>query len=840
MQIATNYVAFVIRRRWAFLAVALVLTLLSAFSVRFLKVNSSIEALLPEGTPSSLALEELRTRLQSSSPMYLLIQSSDAALNRRLARQVAEDVKVWPETRWAIYKRDASVFEDNRLLYLEADDLLELNEQIDERQRWEECERLPGCSNLDDEPPPLPTEEDLHQLFQKNPDIAALTSLFGAEASSFSQTAPKSTARASGENRSKDAANAEPAGHASETGDLCSADGQLCAVQVSIEGNASDLDFATSLYERGEAVLANARPADAPEDLKMVVSGRYRTMPMTKALVASDLQKTSLFSAAMILLVVMFQFRGLRSLLMLALPAALGLGWTAGLLGVVHPELNMVSAFTLAVLAGVGIDFGVHLLTHYSRERGDGLSPEQSLKASFSKLGPSLLVAAFTTACGFGALGVASFRGFAEMGPIAALGIVITLAAYAALFPVLTLLLDRRSECAFELRSFSWSPWGWLRRKSLPLATIGAGCVVVFGYLGTGAEFEYNSRNLRPQAISHGIPWTKAMHGTTRTAVYLMADDEQALHDVAAALRQERPKELLKSERPFLVVPAAFIPSDQEERLDAISKLRETLKRAKRKADNELKAKIEEYEPLAAVTQPVKVEQMPVWVTDWLMERDGRFGTLAILYTDLSGADARQMELLSDQLEQWRRRFPKVRFASAEAPLGEVTPRLRSETPGIVGLALLGVCLGTLLIGRSIKRMLLVLLPLSMVLSVGLGLAALLDVRMNLYNMLVFPLAFGIGVDGAVYVAWALSGDGGKQSAEEAERGQLERLPTAARAVLGSTLTSMAGFGALMISGIPGLASIGELAVLMLGASLLGNLIWLPCLSWAAPRRNPA
>ena len=50
--------------------------------------------------------------------------------------------------------------------------------------------------------------------------------------------------------------------------------------------------------------------------------------------------------------------------------------------------------------------------------------------------------------------------------------------------------------------------------------------------------------------------------------------------------------------------------------------------------------------------------------------------------------------------------------------------------------------------------------------------------------------------------------------------------------MLGSTLTSMAGFGALMSSSNPGLFSIGLLAVVMLGISLIANLLWLPAVVW--------
>ena len=105
----------------------------------------------------------------------------------------------------------------------------------------------------------------------------------------------------------------------------------------------------------------------------------------------------------------------------------------------------------------------------------------------------------------------------------------------------------------------------------------------------------------------------------------------------------------------------------------------------------------------------------------------------------------------------------------------------------------------------------------------ALGLMAVLGLKINLYNMLVFPLAFGIGVDGAIYVVWIVY-------AEKAGPVPWRRVWTSGRAVVGSTLTTVAAFGALTISDNPGLASLGKLAILTLSLSLVANLVWLTAL----------
>jgi hypothetical protein len=71
-------------------------------------------------------------------------------------------------------------------------------------------------------------------------------------------------------------------------------------------------------------------------------------------------------------------------------------------------------------------------------------------------------------------------------------------------------------------------------------------------------------------------------------------------------------------------------------------------------------------------------------------------------------------------------------------------------------------------------------------------------------------------------VVWALE----EGPAEE----RWVRFRTCARAVLGSTLTTLAAFGSIAVADHPGLASLGHLALATIALSLVANLVWLPAL----------
>ena len=335
-------------------------------------------------------------------------------------------------------------------------------------------------------------------------------------------------------------------------------------------------------------------------------------------------------------------------------------------------------------------------------------------------------------------------------------------------------------------------------------------------------KFEHDFRRLRPDAISPGVSYRDALHGTSRTPIFLIADEPEELEAVAAQLRER--EESPDSDASFLVVtPHSFVPPDQDDRLALIERLRETANRAKKRATPPDAQRIHEVEPYLEVREPISPSELPMWVRGTFAERDGTFGRIGIWYAGGSPSDARAMERLAKDIEALREHQPKVRFASTAALLGEVVPGLKRDAPLIIGLALVALLLITFVAARSWKRTLFVAATLAIATGVCVGLLPLFGLKIDLYNMLVFPLAFGIGVDGAIYIVWRYR----RQAPNDT------RPNTTARAVLGSTLTDAAAFSALGVAVYPGLVSVASVALVALGSTLFANLVWLPAaLEW--------
>jgi hopanoid biosynthesis associated RND transporter like protein HpnN len=178
----------------------------------------------------------------------------------------------------------------------------------------------------------------------------------------------------------------------------------------------------------------------------------------------------------------------------------------------------------------------------------------------------------------------------------------------------------------------------------------------------------------------------------------------------------------------------------------------------------------------------------------------------------------------------------QVRTIDSEAtgkPFGTVEG-LRSMKEGFqrAGLyAFIAIVVVLLLDFRSPRQTLIALAPLAMGITLAVGILGLLGVPFNPANMIALPLILGVGVDNGVHVLH-------DYLAPKAEgRGALSR--AIGRGVLVKALTTIIGFGTLMISRQPGLAGLGLCLTLGVACCMVSSLIFLPALLRLLNRKRP-
>ncbi|MBT8469989.1 MAG: MMPL family transporter [Deltaproteobacteria bacterium] len=770
------------------LAVALGLASAAAWLASGLQLDTGLEALLPADSVSVRSIQATRDKLGLEEPLTILVETDDPKRSKALTAQLAEAFAEWTETVWVMTGYGLDALAERALYYVDAETLYEWSELAEEALDWEVCKASPLCVTIAD-PPELPDGDEIRAAVDRSPAGTVLQELTGESAK---------LAGSSAEGEGDDGKQA-----------LCNDAGTVCAVQVMMSGSPGDIGYARMIKERAEAITVPLVQSE-PEGTRIEVIGRYRVAPLEHGIILNDLRLVSILAALGSLMMVMFFFRDLTAVVQLMVPMLSGLAVAVGLIALIQPKINIISAAALAILAGMAIDFGIHLLMHYQSARSEGLSAAAAAKASVQELWVSLLVAGVTTACGFGALSMTDFQGFSQMGWMASLGIIVTLLWTLAVFPSMVRLVPGSAKSARQPAARRWSARGF------------AWFVLLLGLLAfpfaMQIGFEPNLGKLQPKGADHGMDDSMMRARGNINALYVGESTEAVKAAIGDELMTVGAVDAMGAE-PIVVSAQVIFPDDSDEKTEILADLEATLVRARKKAiereDSELLEELDELEPWVDIDGPPQPDQIPQWLAATLVLQDGSVGKSGIIYVPLRGSNAEAMERLAAWLDQLRAAHPDVTFASAGALLGEVTPALIADSPWILALVFLGLITATAIASRSFGVTRDVFLATALSTIFFAATLTLLGIDLHLYNLLAVPVVVGLAVDGAVHVRWANDYDSARQQY------------ATYKAVAASTMTSMVAFGALMTADSPGLRSLGQVGVIGLGISLAVNLIWL-------------
>lgn len=491
--------------------------------------------------------------------------------------------------------------------------------------------------------------------------------------------------------------------------------------------------------------------------------------------VRSDLSRLTPLSAVLVLGVFVVGFGRLRRPLLAMTALGFGVAWTLGVATLWPGHLTLLSAFSCSILFGLGVDYGIHVVARVEELVALGESEGDSVLRSLRELAPGLTTAALTTAVAFFAMIGSGLRGFAELGAIAGAGVLLCLAATVWVLPALLVVAAPRR--AARSRSLDWGVvLAGLPRPLLAVALVSAAL-------------------LSPLV---GRP--------------VFDDDYLAL--------QPRGSEAVRLEREMVersdLAPqfAAFVVESRDEA-------------------RQLSDRLLDEDTVGEVHSIVDLEEL----------------------TDADGSPLPVPEAWRSGLESPRGHLAVYAYPSedawAAAGRDRFLERMRAVDPDVTGMPVLGEFLVAR--SRSAMRRTLWLGGLAVVACVALDLRrprwVMLAMTPTVLTMLALPLllrALGLALDPisvmALPVVLGVAVDDGVHLVHRylAERGDVARaVAGSGRAVVLTSLTTLAAFATLALAHHRGLASFGSVLSVGVGAALLFSVLVLPvALSWFGQPRS--
>ena len=636
------------------------------------------------------------------------------------------------------------------------------------------------------------------------------------------------------------------------------------------------LDLAS--IEPGGAATRAMR--DAAAGLEFVKSGDAR-MRITGSVALADEEFASVAEGAVtgligsVLLISLWLFLAVHSWrLILPILLTLGLGLMLTLLfaAAAVGTLNLVSVGFGILFVGIAVDFAIQFCVRYRENRHRHPDPATAIAETGRRTGGQILVAAAATSAGFLAFVPTDFRGVAELGLIAGVGMLIAFLCTMTFLPAAISLFRPQGESA-EV-GFRWAapldevvrqrPWPLLA----PFGIVAALGVVLLPRLGFDAD-PLHTKDPSGEAM-RTLNDLGDSRLTNPFTIDILARDSGAAGGLADRLRG------LPVVSEVLSINS-FVPGDQQSKLalieDAATLLGPTLTPrelsaratpdeirtaankalekivpalAKLPSDHVLSAIAGDLEKLAAAAGPVllTVDQA---LTRFLPSE------LDQLRNALGARPVSFQTIPSDLARDWVLPDGRARVQVVPKPLAGSTIRLREFVAAILAIApdaggpavTIQATSATIIgsfrsaaIGALVAITAILFVALRHALDVALVLAPLLlsslmtvvvivtlPLLLNYANIIALPLLLGVGVSFNIYFVmnW--------------RAGQTSVLGSAtARAILFSALTTGTAFGSLALSRHPGTASMGTLLLISLGCTLAASLVFIPALLAAIPR----
>lgn len=149
-------------------------------------------------------------------------------------------------------------------------------------------------------------------------------------------------------------------------------------------------------------------------------------------------RKAMLAAIAVIIMVLLLDFRRPLLAAVAFLPLVAGLALTLGIMWLLGEKLNYLNMIALPVIIGIGIDDGVHFIHRYL-EMNDG-----DLRLVVTGIGRPILMTTLTTMIGFGILMIYLMRGVASLGFVLSIGVGSCFLVTVTLLPAMIRLLENK------------------------------------------------------------------------------------------------------------------------------------------------------------------------------------------------------------------------------------------------------------------------------------------------------------------------------------------------------------------------------------------------------------
>jgi predicted RND superfamily exporter protein len=517
-------------------------------------------------------------------------------------------------------------------------------------------------------------------------------------------------------------------------------------------------------------------------------------------------------------IVLFFFHRTFKGIIIAFLPPAFAIALTFGFLGMIQPELTIISVAIIALLLGLGVDYSIHLMNRFVEEYTIE-DKTKRIEKILRYTGKAVLLSTITTMIGFASLMVSSMSPIVTFGFGCAIGILFCFISAIIIVPCLVLILN------FEKKDHipSWKKLANFIINNRKRIILIAGFTAVLSVVVIPqVKTDVNYQEMAPE----GIPEVDAMYkysenfgtGSNFNALLVETDTDGLLDPEVIEtiyLMEEQMRDIIRQEYPDI----------DEKRIEtSIYSIADEIK--------EVTDIINRSSLLNYLNNLVKADRI---IYDMIAEEgiiDEDFSRTIITVAIPIGSSIEKIETVVNKINliSAKTELPyngKVsHLAGQDAVTVSVNNRLTNEQIHSMILAIILVLAALILIFSSSMYGFLTIVPVFLVLMWEPGFLVVLDVPLSLVTISIAAIMVGIGIDYGVHITHRFREETSQgKSKIDAIKISIERTGSS---LVEAALTTIAGITAIYFVNTPALNEFVSVIILMTALSCIAAAFILP------------
>jgi len=593
------------------------------------------------------------------------------------------------------------------------------------------------------------------------------------------------------------------------------------------KGTVADTTFTKGFVDDIQRAINVSGFENEIHDLKIKLTGSLIVRLEENTFIKHDLEKSALLAAFLVVALILMYTRSWFSILLIIVPLLLSMTYTFAVTRLVIGHLNIISGFLVAILMGLGIDYGIHLYIRFKQELLKGRSIPEASEIVATQVGRSGIISMLTTISVFSILSFSDFLGFAEFGKIATIGIISAFFTYIFVFPAQTIFYDRVAWLGkpkprlFILKIYN------LYSSTPYFLSLGFLVVLVISlFLLPHVQFEYDFQKLRGDSPAAEYETkTTDDFGFAFSPTVMLASKTKDLFYTHQALEEVKENNGKDSTIGIYYSLNNFSQKEFESKKEILERIRELFYEEKEIIRLALgSTRFEKFKQMLAAG-PFDESAIPESLREKLTAKDD-FLLLMFSPSDKNFFNVKNVYQLSKEIKEVKsileEKNVSVSILNENLLAAEIMDWVKQEGPKAMVVAIVIVLLILILDLQSFLLAFKTFLPLLTGLIFTGAIMAFFQVKLNFINIVMLPSIIGIMIGSCVYLSHHIL--------DYSMGATVKSVQETGSAIILSALTSLAGYASLNMAHHAGVNSIATIVEIGIVTCTICALFMLPAL----------